>query len=294
MTWRDLPLRCPDCRERIHIAEEITCAGCGRVFLYAGTQLELLPTRQAPPPIRTAFGSKLQDRVRSLSGWRRAVYRALYVHPVRFLHDRQRDHGKNAHERVLRFARSCGPVIVDIGSGDRRLLPHVVTADIQVGEHVDLRVDAHCLPFPDLALDGLILQHVLEHVADPHQVLREASRVLRRGGKLYVEVPFIFPVHEGSDYRRWTVSGLAADAPGLVPAEQGVTIGPFTALGVVARAVATHRVSNPYAAFLVDMFVGLALSPMRYFDDWLGVAAESQMVAGAVYVIFKRDDAIAS
>jgi SAM-dependent methyltransferase len=45
------------------------------------------------------------------------------------------------------------------------------------------------LPYPDSYFDAVLLLDVLEHVADTGTVVREISRVLRRGGTLIVSVP---------------------------------------------------------------------------------------------------------
>lgn len=47
-----------------------------------------------------------------------------------------------------------------------------------------VRADPMFLPFENQSLDLLLLPHVLEFSANPHQVLREAGRVLRPEGRL--------------------------------------------------------------------------------------------------------------
>lgn len=48
----------------------------------------------------------------------------------------------------------------------------------------EVRADPMFLPFESQSLDLLLLPHVLEFSANPHQVLREAERVLRPEGRL--------------------------------------------------------------------------------------------------------------
>ncbi len=55
------------------------------------------------------------------------------------------------------------------------------------GYTVDFRVgSAVSLPWPDTSMDVCILPELLEHVADWETCLKEASRILRSGGLLYV------------------------------------------------------------------------------------------------------------
>lgn len=48
---------------------------------------------------------------------------------------------------------------------------------------------ARHIPCEDDFFDLIVLSHVLEHVADPMELFQESGRVLKPGGKLYVETP---------------------------------------------------------------------------------------------------------
>ncbi|MRG93194.1 methyltransferase domain-containing protein [Polyangium spumosum] len=52
-----------------------------------------------------------------------------------------------------------------------------------------LQGDAHALPFEDGSFDVVYCRFVLEHVADPARVLQEMHRVLRPGGRFFMQEP---------------------------------------------------------------------------------------------------------
>ncbi|MDG6347842.1 class I SAM-dependent methyltransferase [Luteimonas sp. 8-5] len=53
-----------------------------------------------------------------------------------------------------------------------------------------LPVNIEAMPFADNAFDIVIANHVLEHVSDDLQALREISRVLRSGGVAILQTPY--------------------------------------------------------------------------------------------------------
>lgn len=65
------------------------------------------------------------------------------------------------------------------------------------------------LPFAKDIFDGVLCTQVLEHVNEPFMVLKEAHRVLKPGGILYVSAPQGWGVHQKPhDYFRFTHYGL--------------------------------------------------------------------------------------
>jgi SAM-dependent methyltransferase len=65
------------------------------------------------------------------------------------------------------------------------------------------------VPLPDSSLDAVLSTQVLEHVADVQAYLREAHRLLRPGGLLYLSTHGAFILHRHpTDFRRWTIDGL--------------------------------------------------------------------------------------
>jgi SAM-dependent methyltransferase len=80
--------------------------------------------------------------------------------------------------------------------------------DIYSSPYVQFIADAHQMPLQESFFDAVIVQAVLEHVLQPSVVVEEIWRVLKHGGLVYAETPFVQQVHEGAyDFTRFTDSG---------------------------------------------------------------------------------------
>lgn len=111
--------------------------------------------------------------------------------------------------------------VLDIGCADRHLatclapgceyvgLDYPPTGAAWYGSRPEVFGDAQTLPFADGCMDSVALLDVLEHLPEPERALAEIARVLRPGGTLLLQVPFLYPVHDAPyDFRRWTRHGL--------------------------------------------------------------------------------------
>lgn len=66
------------------------------------------------------------------------------------------------------------------------------------------------LPFNDNEFDTVILSDVLEHIAEPEKLMTEISRIMNYAGKLILNVPFYYSLHEMPyDYYRYTEFALS-------------------------------------------------------------------------------------
>ncbi len=70
-----------------------------------------------------------------------------------------------------------------------------ITADIE-SPLAKVKMDIHQIPFGDNHFDAILCNHVLEHVKDDTQVVKEFYRVLKPGGWAILQVPFFNPVPE--------------------------------------------------------------------------------------------------
>lgn len=123
-----------------------------------------------------------------------------------------------AHARGAMLDLGCGKV--PFHAAYRDLVEETVCVDWPGSTHGTLHVDAYCnlasaLPFADAAFDTLLSSDVLEHLPDATLAFREMARVLRPGGKLLLNTPFLYMLHEvPHDYARHTRYSLERLAVG--------------------------------------------------------------------------------
>ena len=86
---------------------------------------------------------------------------------------------------------------LEIGGGIgnfKAFMPDVVSSDVQAAASLDVVADAQNLPFETSSFDNIVMFDVLHHLERPLVFLKEASRVLRPGGRIVVCEPAITPV----------------------------------------------------------------------------------------------------
>ena len=103
---------------------------------------------------------------------------------------------------------------LDLGSKDAPYRPLVAArrydlVDLSSSRNLAAVGDAHRLPFRDGTYDLVLATQLLEHCHTPGEVVTEAHRVLRPGGRFVCSVPFIYVIHgDPHDYWRFTAQGL--------------------------------------------------------------------------------------
>lgn len=140
--------------------------------------------------------------------------RGTPLHPQWFMfRDQRRDRrwvGDRARGRVLDVGCADGWARDVLAHCDYVGLDYPTTASGLYGTRPQVFADGAHLPFATASFDTVLLLEVLEHVAEPEQVLAEISRVLKPEGVFLVSVPFLYPLHDAPhDYRRYTAPGLA-------------------------------------------------------------------------------------
>jgi SAM-dependent methyltransferase len=208
-------LACPDCRSRlVDNGAALVCEGCGRPYEQKGDVPLLLP--------RESLGE----------AWMRKQE----------LGEQEYDGAmdETAIEVARRFSTFAAVegLVLDVGCGVEPLPVYLEGRDpvgvdpilgTQPRDFPFVQGVAERLPFADASFGGAISATMLDHVAEPAEVLLEIRRVLRPGGRLAVWVGVV----DEADLRENALGPLALPERRALPEllrRHGV-------VGVVARAV---------------------------------------------------------
>jgi SAM-dependent methyltransferase len=173
------------------------------------------------------------------------------------------------------------------------LHPALINLDLVPGPTVRVCASAELLPFPDAVFDLVLSQEVLEHVRDPFQAVREMKRVLKDGGILYLQVPFIIGYHPGpTDFWRFTKEGICemVQQAGLTCRDLKMAVGPGTGFYRIVVEFTALSVARLWAVFYspVKAISALLFYPLKWLDPFLEGSPQADRIPGGYLVIASR------
>lgn len=153
--------------------------------------------------------------------------------------------------------------LLDIGCGNKpyrslfREVDDYVGCDItQSSENlVDVICPADNIPLPDSSFDAVFCTQVIEHVANFPRLLKEAFRLLKPEGKLFVSGPMYWYLHEEPyDFHRFTKYGLqnALENAGFERIQITPNGGKWSLLGLVLIHTLPRRVQRRKLRYLLN------------------------------------------
>jgi SAM-dependent methyltransferase len=180
-----------------------------------------------------------------------------------------------------------------IGCGQQRrgldVLCHKANAqflltDIDHQADCDIYCDAHELPFADGSFDGVVITAVIECVMDPWLVAQEITRVVKEGGFVYSEAPFLQGVQEGAyDFTRFTLGGHRALFRGFREVEAGAVSGPGTSFVWATVGLAESVFRHRRMAQLANAATRCGVAWIKYLDRWIANRPLAEDFASGTY-----------
>ncbi|OGU64570.1 MAG: hypothetical protein A2W30_05645 [Ignavibacteria bacterium RBG_16_36_9] len=122
------------------------------------------------------------------------------------------------------------------------------------------------------------------------KAIAEIWRILRPGGEIYVEVPFLQPYHSSpDDYYRTTQEGLKFWMKDFKEIKTGICVGPgSTVAWIIIEYVRLWFQNLPIFGVIIEVFVRIAVHPLKYLDQFIIKKRETHITASAVYFHGKK------
>ncbi len=179
--------------------------------------------------------------------------------------------------------------LLDLGSSDGETLRHIAelrpdlrlyAVDIEgtadryppgcTFHRADLERDP--LPWPDMSMDSITCMHLVEHLKDLTNLLRETARLLKPGGWVYFETPHVKTVNLPSAAGAFTLN-FYDDPTHIKPVSVETLSGQVSRAGL--RVVSSGMSRNWLFAASYPLFLLLPSSRKKYTArvHWIGWSA---------------------
>ncbi len=218
-------------------------------------------------------------------GLRQKYVSSIYVH-------------SNVSKRVRNTLRNLinnyqdGMFILNIGSGSevKRRWSNVKNLDLIAGPNVDYVASAENIPIGDNSVDLIISQETFEHIASPQAAIQECYRILKPGGMIYLQVPFIIGYHPGpTDFWRFTKEGIVEllENVGFEIHQLEITVAGATGFYRVAVEFLAVLFSGPIQMAYIPMkgLFALLLYPVKWLDPWFMASNQRHRIPGGYFAV---------
>lgn len=190
-----------------------------------------------------------------------------------------------------------GKRVLNLGSGigrfDKYLSKDLSILNLDIDPSVprlDVVADAHWLPFKIESFDIVYSIAVLEHVKKPWVVADEIYRVLRPGGYIVVELPFLNVIHHEHDYFRFTDKGIRSlfDENRFNVILEQVGSGGGSFLSVFLYTYFRQFLPTKFLKIVWNIFMARLFSLCKYMDIIISSSEELRKTANSFSFIGKK------
>jgi SAM-dependent methyltransferase len=165
----------------------------------------------------------------------------------------------------------------------------MVESDVAHGPNTSIIFDSHNIPFKEGSFDLVIAQAVLEHVLDPFTCVAEIHRVLKTGGMVYAETPFMQQVHGGKyDFHRFSLLGHRRLFRHFEEINSGLVAGAGSSLAWSMRYFIMSFAPNKKIDKVLSYVSCFLVFWLKYFDYLLNSTTGSLDAACGVFFIGEK------
>lgn len=272
-------LACPKCKSDLKkIGKRLNCRKCRKNYGFDGEiPVFLEKIAESEEMAAESFKSKLRGRPGLVR------LRNVFGPPSSAHFARER-----AKEMIMRKG-----LVLNIGSSSKRAYPNTVNLDIGRFGKVDVIGDGKKLPFKNGVFDAVLIESVLEHIDEPEKVITESYRVLKKGGAIYISIPFVYAFHGSpNDYNRYTLNGLRERLRlnKFRDIRSGILCGAGSTISQMLRYYLA-LIFSFNSAFLFSLFLnifGWLTFPLKYTDILLNRYRKSALIASSVWALARK------
>lgn len=198
---------------------------------------------------------------------------------------------KNSNNRILILGGSVDGVGIKHLKNILKNDDLLIETDVSYGPNTTIICDAHEIPFADNSFDLIIAQAVLEHVLDPFKCVNEMNRVLKNGGLIYAETPFMQQVHGGKyDFLRFTDIGHRRMFRNFREIQRGVIAGAASSLTWSLKYFLTSFANSKKVDRILSYTGTFLFFWVKYFDIILNKTKGSIDAASGLYFLGRKEE----
>jgi SAM-dependent methyltransferase len=193
-----------------------------------------------------------------------------------------------------------GPIL-DIGSGpvkngntkglSEKIFERRKAMDYKKYPGVEIVGSVENIPLESNSTAGVLFQGVIEHIDNPKKAIEEISRILKPGGYVYVEAPFLQHFHyDPVDHYRFTDDGLKKifEQSNFEVIDYGSLYGPSAVLADVVIEYMAVFFRLPILYWIVKWLLGWLLFWIKYLDILFINNKNNKFLSLGVYAIAKN------
>jgi SAM-dependent methyltransferase len=288
-------LRCPACGSVLEGDAELRCTGCERRF----PVVDGIPILIDEASSLFSLADFLDDRPTTWQPTSRARQTVSRFLPSLSRNMKGQENYARLADLLLEDADDRPKVLViggsRVGQGMSDFVANskldLIETDVSFGPRTALVCDAHDLPLADASVDAAVVQGVLQALVDPQRCVAEMHRVLRPGGFVYAETPFMQQVCvAGYDFTRYTHLGHRRLFRDFDEVASGAVCGPGMALAWAYQYFLLSFFTSRNVRTAVKGFTRVTAFWLKYFDFHLIDKPGGLDAASGVYFLGRKSD----